>query len=133
MDKHRRPYRCTEVNCNTRNFGSKGDLKRHRQTLHNSRAFICTIPACKRRGKAFGRKDNLSEHLKRIHGVEHPFSLVTVVRQTETDMEDDTPEEQQQENTMTEGEGDEFDEDEMEANTSPLNKALLKTKLAYPA
>ncbi|KAH6684223.1 hypothetical protein B0J14DRAFT_7145 [Halenospora varia] len=79
MDKHTRPYKCTENNCKAKNFASAGDLKRHRRSAHGSRAFPCPFPSCKYSKLGFGRKDNQMEHLKRIHKMDQVSSAQGIV------------------------------------------------------
>jgi hypothetical protein len=51
-------------------FINAGDLKRHQKT-HGTYGLMCPISSIKRhQGEGFKRKDNLREHLKRIHGME---------------------------------------------------------------
>ena len=56
-----------------RSFNRKADLERHQREVHDSQSnrndFLCTHPGCKRSllGKGFSRKENLADHLKRIH------------------------------------------------------------------
>jgi hypothetical protein len=78
MDKHERPYRCTNNECNNvRGFTSKGDLKRHNRNAHKfysgqASMLFCDEPDCPRGpggGTAgFNRKDNLADHMRRKHG-----------------------------------------------------------------
>ena len=75
MDKHERPYKCTITSCKFKDFTNAGDLKRHQQQIHGNHGLPCPVSSCKRHhGKGFGRKDNLREHLKRIHGLEHSLA-----------------------------------------------------------
>jgi len=67
MDKHTRPYKCTILGCKAKDFGNAGDLRRHHREIHTSPAFICPVVTCKRHRKGFGRKDNLTQHIKRTH------------------------------------------------------------------
>lgn len=65
MDRHNRPYRCEEVGCHvTRGFGSKGELTRHINSVHEKRVRQCPEPGC---SYSCPRKDNLQEHITRIH------------------------------------------------------------------
>ena len=68
MDKHTRPYKCPISGCKVKDFSNPGDLRRHRREVHTLPAFTCPIITCKRYRKGFGRKDNLTQHLKRTHG-----------------------------------------------------------------
>ncbi|KAH6684224.1 hypothetical protein B0J14DRAFT_572418 [Halenospora varia] len=67
MDKHLRPYKCTDHNCKSKDFGTAGDLKRHRHSAHGTRVHTCPVSSCKRHRHGFTRKDNLTDHMKRIH------------------------------------------------------------------
>lgn len=67
MDKHERPYKCSENNCKTPDFASAGDLKRHQHSIHGKHTFTCSVLTCKRHRLGFARRDNLAEHMKRVH------------------------------------------------------------------
>ncbi|KAH8683253.1 hypothetical protein BGZ60DRAFT_215291 [Tricladium varicosporioides] len=71
MDKHVRPYKCFETNCKTPDFASAGDLKRHQHSIHGKHTFTCSILSCKRNRLGFARRDNLAEHMKRVHKADH--------------------------------------------------------------
>jgi hypothetical protein len=60
------PMRCHWPGCRyAGSFSKKGQLTRHVKTQHISpKSFGCSEPGC---GKAFHRKDNLGEHIRRIH------------------------------------------------------------------
>jgi len=78
MDKHERPYKCTEPGCEKlQGFTYSGGLLRHQREVHkkNSTAkatLFCPVPNCNRHsGTGFTRKENLNEHIRRRH-VPHP-------------------------------------------------------------
>jgi len=70
MDKHTRPYKCTISGCTVKDFSNLGDLRRHRREVHSSPSFICPVVTCNRHRRGFGRRDNLTQHLKRTHTVD---------------------------------------------------------------
>jgi hypothetical protein len=70
MDKHTRPYKCTVSGCSVKDFSNLGDLRRHRREVHSSPSFICPVVTCNRHRRGFGRRDNLTQHLKRTHAVD---------------------------------------------------------------
>jgi hypothetical protein len=70
MDKHTRPYKCTISGCTVKDFSNLGDLRRHRREVHSSPSFICPVVTCNRHRRGFGRRDNLTQHLKRTHAVD---------------------------------------------------------------
>jgi hypothetical protein len=70
MDKHTRPYKCTISSCTVKDFSNLGDLRRHRREVHSSPSFICPVVTCNRHRRGFGRRDNLTQHLKRTHAVD---------------------------------------------------------------
>lgn len=85
MDKHDRPYRCPQPQCaRLQGFTYSGGLLRHEREVHGrysgSRAKLqCTVPECKRHsGKGFTRKENLDEHLRRVHGITANSSATTI-------------------------------------------------------
>ena len=74
MDKHERPYVCDEPECeNIRGFTYSGGLLRHQREVHRQHggpkaSCMCPYPDCKRHvGVGFSRKENLAEHLRRVH------------------------------------------------------------------
>lgn len=73
MDKHERPYVCEEPECENRGFTYSGGLTRHQREVHHQHggpkaSCMCPFPDCKRHvGVGFSRKENLAEHLRRVH------------------------------------------------------------------
>ena len=74
MDKHDRPYVCEEPGCEKiQGFTYSGGLLRHQREVHRHHGgpkatFMCPYRDCKRStGVGFSRKENLSEHLRRVH------------------------------------------------------------------
>jgi hypothetical protein len=74
MDKHTRPYVCREPGCEKiRGFTYSGGLLRHQREVHNQHGGpkaprFCPHQDCKRStGQGFSRKENLNEHLRRVH------------------------------------------------------------------
>ncbi|RMX82463.1 hypothetical protein D0869_06038 [Hortaea werneckii] len=74
MDKHDRPYRCTHQECaKLQGFTYSGGLLRHEREVHGKHggpkaALMCPFEDCKRHsGKGFTRKENLNEHIRRVH------------------------------------------------------------------
>lgn len=81
MDKHDRPYRCPNPSCaKLQGFTYSGGLLRHEREVHGKHggpkaALMCPHPDCKRHsGKGFTRKENLNEHLRRVHSTKEPNS-----------------------------------------------------------
>lgn len=79
MDKHNRPYVCDEPGCEKiQGFTYSGGLLRHQREVHRQHggpkaSYMCPHRDCKRStGTGFSRKENLNEHLRRVHrGVSH--------------------------------------------------------------
>ncbi|KAF2398576.1 hypothetical protein EJ06DRAFT_84282 [Trichodelitschia bisporula] len=74
MDKHDRPYKCEQPGCEKlQGFTYSGGLLRHQREVHKmhggtKKALYCPEPNCKRNaGSGFTRKENLSEHIRRVH------------------------------------------------------------------
>ena len=74
MDKHDRPYKCPFPQCSKlQGFTYSGGLLRHEREVHKKhggpREFLmCPYKDCKRStGAGFTRKENLNEHLRRVH------------------------------------------------------------------
>lgn len=74
MDKHDRPYRCPHQSCGKlQGFTYSGGLLRHEREVHGKHGgpkaqLMCPHVDCKRHaGKGFTRKENLNEHLRRVH------------------------------------------------------------------
>lgn len=73
MDKHERPFRCQHPDCaKLQGFTYSGGLLRHQREVHNQHGgpktqLMCNYPDCKRKNKGFTRKENLNEHIRRVH------------------------------------------------------------------
>lgn len=74
MDKHTRPYVCHQSGCEKiRGFTYSGGLLRHEREVHKKYGGpkaprFCPHRDCKRStGTGFSRKENLHEHLRRVH------------------------------------------------------------------
>jgi hypothetical protein len=74
MDKHTRPYVCLQPGCEKiRGFTYSGGLLRHEREVHRKYGGpkaprFCPHKDCKRStGQGFSRKENLHEHLRRVH------------------------------------------------------------------
>ena len=74
MDKHDRPYRCNNADCaKLQGFTYSGGLLRHEREVHGKHGgpkaqLMCPHDDCKRHsGKGFTRKENLNEHIRRVH------------------------------------------------------------------
>lgn len=74
MDKHDRPYRCPHGSCaKLQGFTYSGGLLRHEREVHGKHGgpksqLMCPNADCKRHsGKGFTRKENLNEHIRRVH------------------------------------------------------------------
>jgi len=79
MDKHDRPYICTEHGCEKiRGFTYSGGLLRHQREVHKKHggpkaALMCPHRDCKRStGVGFTRRENLVEHCRRVHRNDAP-------------------------------------------------------------
>nr|POE49243.1 hypothetical protein CFP56_32393 [Quercus suber] len=69
-----RPYRCQDPLCaKLQGFTYSGGLLRHEREVHNKHGgpkeqLMCPVADCKRHsGKGFTRKENLHEHMRRVH------------------------------------------------------------------
>ncbi|KAH7371271.1 hypothetical protein BKA66DRAFT_573006 [Pyrenochaeta sp. MPI-SDFR-AT-0127] len=74
MDKHDRPYKCLEKGCEKlQGFTYSGGLLRHEREVHKmhggtKKSLFCPFHDCKRSsGAGFTRKENLAEHIRRVH------------------------------------------------------------------
>ncbi|KAK7530660.1 uncharacterized protein J3D65DRAFT_639100 [Phyllosticta citribraziliensis] len=74
MDKHDRPYVCRHKGCEKlQGFTYSGGLLRHEREVHKmhggtKKALFCPHQDCKRSmGTGFTRKENLAEHIRRVH------------------------------------------------------------------
>jgi hypothetical protein len=95
MDKHDRPYKCYEPNCDKiQGFTYSGGLLRHQREVHKKntdtkKALMCPYTDCNRStGNGFTRQENLREHLRRrhMHNDEGP-SLIADIPWDRTDLE----------------------------------------------
>ncbi|KAJ8064430.1 hypothetical protein OCU04_006769 [Sclerotinia nivalis] len=73
----RRPHKCTIQGCRVRGFKNSIDLRRH-QGVHGNPRFFCPVTTCKAHTKGFKRKDNLTEHKKRVHGTNSHSPVITL-------------------------------------------------------
>lgn len=95
MDKHDRPYRCQDPGCaKLQGFTYSGGLLRHEREVHGKHGgpkaqLMCPFPECKRHsGKGFTRKENLNEHVRRVHNNrEQPSQPQSILSKQETDFE----------------------------------------------
>jgi hypothetical protein len=76
MKKRVRQYQCLETQCpQLQVFTRSKDLPRHGYEAHGKHdgpkeTLKCTVVGCNRQsGKGFKRKENLEEHLRRVHGI----------------------------------------------------------------
>jgi len=67
MEKHTRPYACSNPTCAGIDFGDKGGLQRHEKEKHGTVKFLCPISSCPRNRRGFGRKRNLDLHVVSRH------------------------------------------------------------------
>lgn len=74
MDKHERPYKCLLAGCEKlQGFTYSGGLLRHEREVHKMHggtkaSLYCPFQHCKRSsGNGFTRKENLNEHVRRVH------------------------------------------------------------------
>ena len=74
MDKHERPYRCEDPQCEKlQGFTYSGGLLRHEREVHQKHGgpkerLFCPHKTCKRNSdRGFTRKENLNEHVRRVH------------------------------------------------------------------
>lgn len=74
MDKHDRPYKCLVKGCEKlQGFTYSGGLLRHEREVHKmhggtKKSLFCPFADCKRSsGAGFTRKENLAEHVRRVH------------------------------------------------------------------
>lgn len=72
MDKHDRPYKCSEPGCaKIQGFTYSGGLLRHQREVHKKnikKPLMCPYADCNRStGNGFTRQENLKEHLRRRH------------------------------------------------------------------
>jgi hypothetical protein len=99
MDKHERPYKCLEPECDKiEGFTYSGGLLRHQREVHEKetgrRPLMCPHADCHRSsGHGFSRLENLKEHLRRKHmptdGNEESLDLVVEQTKRETEDEED--------------------------------------------
>ena len=82
MDKHVRPYHCPHPSCaKLQGFTYSGGLLRHEREVHGKHGgpkaqLMCPHPDCKRyNGKGFTRRENLNEHIRRLHQDKDPSQL----------------------------------------------------------
>jgi hypothetical protein len=70
MDKHTKPYICTETSCTRPDFGDKAGLRRHQSEKHGKHGavrYFCQLESCPRNRQGFARKKNRDLHVKTCH------------------------------------------------------------------
>lgn len=67
MEKHTRPYSCSNPACNGIDFGDKAGLQRHEKEKHGTVKVRCPVSSCPRHKRGFGRKRNLELHIVARH------------------------------------------------------------------
>jgi hypothetical protein len=67
MEKHTRPYICSNAACNGADFGDKAGLQRHEKERHGPIKFFCPVASCSRHRRGFPRKWNLDSHIAARH------------------------------------------------------------------
>ncbi|KAM0138630.1 hypothetical protein ACHAP3_003494 [Botrytis cinerea] len=75
MDNNQRIHKCTTLDCKVPGFRKLSDLRRH-QHSHEAPRFFCPVRTCKAHTRGFKRKDNLTEHQKRVHEANARASMV---------------------------------------------------------
>jgi hypothetical protein len=127
VDKHSRPHICKEPQCNNRDFGDKGSLRRHEKEVHlmySPKLYLCPVRSCKRHQKGFPRKYNLFEHQKRCH--QQPTTALLAPFQTHRESSEDV------QDSGSDGAGDEMSKETTMTDCSPSNPTTgeeLRVKL----
>ncbi|KAI5194501.1 hypothetical protein E4T39_08644 [Aureobasidium subglaciale] len=91
MDKHERPYKCDKPQCaKLLGFTYSGGLLRHEREVHGMHGgpkeqLYCPIKHCKRHTEqGFTRRENLQEHLRRVHKLQDTESLEAAAQDAPT-------------------------------------------------
>ena len=143
MDKHTRPYVCEERGCEKiQGFTYSGGLLRHQREVHRQHggpkaSCMCPHPDCKRStGAGFSRRENLIEHLRRVHRGVGDVNTETVPasgrrtrkrRRAPTEEEQEEPEESPQE--VKRRKATEDDDDAAKATPSEPEPKDLRAKV----
>lgn len=130
MDKHNRPYVCEEPGCEKiQGFTYSGGLLRHQREVHRQHggpkaSCMCPHRDCKRStGTGFSRKENLSEHLRRVHrGVGNerdPSPAAPTALTSSSPLERSVPETGSRKRRRANDDDDDDEDDEMDAVNEP--------------
>ena len=91
MDKHERPYKCDKPQCaKLLGFTYSGGLLRHEREVHSMHGgpkeqLFCPIKHCKRHTEqGFTRRENLQEHLRRVHKLQDVESVEAAAQDAHT-------------------------------------------------
>ena len=91
MDKHERPYKCDKPQCaKLLGFTYSGGLLRHEREVHGMHGgpkeqLFCPIKHCKRHTEqGFTRRENLQEHLRRVHKLQDVDSVEAAAQDAPT-------------------------------------------------
>ena len=135
MDKHNRPYVCDEPDCeNIRGFTYYGGLHRHQKEVHRQHggprsACLCPYKDCKRStGLGFSRKENLAEHIRRVHRDSDQNQSQPLVETSGSLQESQTPGTRKRRRRANEDEGEDANGDEDSQNAQGLRQEVKKLK-----
>jgi hypothetical protein len=137
MDKHERPYKCKVSGCEKLlGFTYTGGLLRHEREVHKmhggtKQPLFCPHQDCKRSsGPGFTRKENLAEHIRRVHRQSEDRGDLVVPSQDARDQGSDfRPEETQEDDVklpMAKRKRSVFSEDLSEHDLKVENKRLRR-------
>ncbi|CAD6439509.1 856a7208-edee-425a-8036-ee9d5c0573be [Sclerotinia trifoliorum] len=82
-ENRQRAHKCTTQECTVDPFKSSRDLRRHQASVHGKPRFFCPVVTCRAHIKGFKRKDNLTEHRRRVHLPVLPSPAVTLETSTQ--------------------------------------------------
>ncbi|TGZ80055.1 hypothetical protein EX30DRAFT_341892 [Ascodesmis nigricans] len=77
LQKHAKSHHCRFPNCSrTEGFATPNDRERHEKSVHKipGQYWKCMDQQCSSYGKEFSRRDNLKDHLRRMHPVPEGMS-----------------------------------------------------------
>ncbi|RAL62239.1 hypothetical protein DID88_004809 [Monilinia fructigena] len=98
---NQRIHKCTTPSCNALGFKKLADLRCHQRSREGSR-FFCSVASCKAHTMGFKRKDNLTAHHKRIHGINSSIAVSTMHSTTQDTRAVSTKDEGREKSTLAE-------------------------------
>jgi len=87
LEKHTKPYHCTEPICIHLSFGDKAGLRRHETEKHGKHGavkYFCQQETCPRHLRGFARRNHRDLHVKACHGEKGEVTAAEQVKEDDS-------------------------------------------------